>query len=391
MCAGYLLPYRWRVAGRILLFGATGYTGRLTAAALVRTGLPIVLVSRSADRVRALAEELAPSAPDGRVPDTAVADAADRGSVHALLGGPQDVLLSTVGPFLRLGQAAVEAAIEAGAAYVDSTGESPFIRWVFQEAGPRAARTGARLLPALAYDYVPGNLAGALALKQAQEHGASTVRLQIGYFTPGGMGMSSGTRASVVGVLVEPGYAFRNGQLESARAGARTATFTVDGRHLNGASVGGSEQFTLPRLSPALREVDVFLGWAGRWTRPASAMGAISDLALRLPGARAGARRLATALAGTATGQGPDAEQRARARTVVLARAYDASGTQVAGVRLVGPTPYELTADLLAWGARACLASRTHGAGALGPVDAFGLDEVIDGCARAGLVAQPSP
>jgi len=179
--------------------------------------------------------------------------------------------------------------------------------------------------------------------------------------------------------------------LESARAGARTATFTIDGRRLDGASVGGSEQFTLPRLSPALREVDVFLGWAGRWTRPASAMGAISDLALRLPGARAGARRLATALAGTATGQGPDAEQRARARTVVLARAYDASGTQVAGVRLVGPTPYELTADLLAWGARACLASRTHGAGALGPVDAFGLDEVIDGCARAGLVAHSSP
>jgi short subunit dehydrogenase-like uncharacterized protein len=377
--------------GRILLFGATGYTGRLTAASLVRTGLPVVLVSRSGDRVRQLAEDLAAVAPDGRVPDTATADAEDPASVRALITSAADVLLCTVGPFLQHGHAAVEAAIDAGAGYVDSTGESPFIRWVFQQAGPRAVATGARLLPAFAYDYVPGNLAGALALHRAEELGRPATRVEIGYFVTGGMGISSGTRASLAGVLVEQGYGFRNGRLVNERPGALTATFTLGDQRLQAGSVGASEQFTLPRLSPALREVDVYLGWAGRFTKPVAMFGAINDLAMRLPGARSSSRRLVRALVGRTTGQGPDAQARARSRTVVMARAFDASGSLIAQAHLIGPTPYELTADLLTWGARSCWEGKTRGSGALGPVDAFGLDAVIAGCASAGLMVQPEP
>lgn len=384
-----MLPYLGPVEGRILLFGATGYTGRLTAHSLVRSGLPVVLVGRSLDRVRALAEELAPLTLLGQPCETARADADDPASVRSLLDSKDDVLLSTVGPFVRHGKAAVEAVIDAGAAYVDSTGEAPFIRWVFEEAGPRAARSGARLLPAFAYDYVPGNLAGALAIDQASRLGRQAIRLEIGYFVRGGMGISSGTRASAVGVLVEPSYAFRNGQLLAERAGARTTTFAIDSQaKVAGASIGASEQFTLPRLSPALREVDVYLGWAGRLTRPISALGAVGNLALRLPGARPAARRLAQAVTGSTTGVGPDAEQRSGSSTLVLARAFDASGSGVADIRLTGPTPYELTADLLAWGARMCLQAGTTATGALGPVDAFGLESCIEGCADAGLATE---
>lgn len=374
--------------GRILLFGATGYTGRLTAASLMRSGVPLVLVGRSKGRVQALAEELSPLAPDGRPCATATADAAEPASVRALLASRDDVLLSTVGPFVRYGRAAVEAAIDAGAAYVDSTGEAPFIKWVFEDAGPRAARSGARLLPAFAYDYVPGNLAGALAIDRAEHLGRPAIRLDIGYFVRGGLGMSSGTRASAAGVLVEPTYAFRHGHLVQERAAARTTSFTVDERtRLSGLSIGSTEQFTLPRRSAALREVDVYLGWAGRLTRPISVLGAVGDLALRLPGARSAARRLAESLTGTATGEGPDHQQRSRSSTLVLARAFDASGACVCQITLTGPTPYELTADLLAWGAGMCLRTGTGAVGALGCVDAFGLEACIEGCAGAGLVA----
>jgi len=79
--------------------------------------------------------------------------------------GAGDVLVSTAGPFLKVGRSAVEAAVDAGAIYLDSSGEPPFIRQVFAEYGPRAERTGAVLLTAFGYDYVPGNLAGALALE----------------------------------------------------------------------------------------------------------------------------------------------------------------------------------------------------------------------------------
>ncbi len=188
---------------RIVLFGATGYTGRLTAAALRELGAEPLLAGRDAATLAVLAEELGGSL------ETAIADVADPQSVRALVERG-DVLVSTVGPFARWGAPAVEAAIAAGCAYMDSTGEPPFIRRVFEEWGPRATASGVPLLTALGYDWVPGNLAGALALDEA---GAAARSVEIGYFITGsGMGgMSGGTRASTVGVMLEPGFAFRQG------------------------------------------------------------------------------------------------------------------------------------------------------------------------------------
>jgi hypothetical protein len=62
------------------------------------------------------------------------------------------VLVSTAGPFLKVGRSVVEAAVDAGAVYLDSTGEPPFIRQVFEEFGPRAEHTGAVLLTAFGYE-----------------------------------------------------------------------------------------------------------------------------------------------------------------------------------------------------------------------------------------------
>ena len=151
------------MAGRIVVFGATGYTGGLTARALVDAGARPVLAGRDSGRLSRLAAEL------GGL-DTAVADVARPTSVRALVERG-DVLVTTVGPYLRFGGAALEAASDAGAHYFDATGEGPFIRRVFEEYGPRAEQAGCALLPAFGYDFVPGNLAAALALDQAADGG----------------------------------------------------------------------------------------------------------------------------------------------------------------------------------------------------------------------------
>ncbi len=78
----------------------------------------------------------------------------------------------------------MQAAIDAGAHYLDSTGETPFIRAVFERWGPRAEAAGCGLLTAIGYDWVPGNLAGALALRDAAAADAAT-RVAIGYFLTG--------------------------------------------------------------------------------------------------------------------------------------------------------------------------------------------------------------
>ena len=148
--------------GRIVLYGATGYMGALTARAMVASGARPVLAGRDQSRLSALAARLS-QAGDGTELETAVA--VGPGPLRDLIGAG-DVLVSTAGPFMKVGRPVVAAAVDAGAVYLDSTGEPPFIREVFEEFGPRAERTGAVLLTAFGYDYVPGNLAGALALEE---------------------------------------------------------------------------------------------------------------------------------------------------------------------------------------------------------------------------------
>ncbi|MGI9196952.1 MAG: saccharopine dehydrogenase family protein [Candidatus Nanopelagicales bacterium] len=374
---------------RIVLLGATGYTGRLTAEAMVRAGLAPVLAGRHHEAVARLADRLAPLAPSRDVvPRTAIADVSDPRSVRDLLESPEDVLVTTVGPFMELGSAAVEAAVDAGAAYLDSTGEPPFIRRVFQDWGPRAQGTGARLMTAFGYDYVPGNLAGALALRRCREAGRPASRLDIGYFIDGSFGISSGTRASAAGVLLAPSYAFSGGTIVERRtAGGRTRTFDLGrSREWSGLPVAGSEHLSLPMLDDGLADVEVWLGWAGRWTTPAAYAGTALGALASLPRVGTGMSRWVSRRAARTTGTGPDAAGRAGARTVVQADASDAVGRPLASVRLEGPSPYDLTADLLAWGA-AMAATRTVAPGAHGPVDAFGLEHLERGCADMGLVA----
>src|SRR3954469_20089355 len=193
------------MAERIVLFGATGYTGDLTARALVDRGARPVLAGRDAARLRPRAGERGgrePRGAGGSAPAT-LRDLVERG----------DVLISTVGPFARLGGPAVEAAIAAGAHYLDSTGEGQFIRTVFERHGPAAEAAGCGLLTAFGYDWVPGNLAGALALTEA---GASATRVDVGYFVTGDVGpgaASGGTRATMASGALGSSYAWRAGRL----------------------------------------------------------------------------------------------------------------------------------------------------------------------------------
>jgi short subunit dehydrogenase-like uncharacterized protein len=356
------------VAARIIIFGATGFTGRLVAERLAAQGAAPVLAGRSEDSVRGLAEPLGL--------EWRVADALRQNSVFALLE-TGDVLVSTVGPFAKWGEAAVRAAIASKGIYIDSTGEPPFIRRVFDEFGSPAERAGAALLPAMGYDYVPGTLAGALALEQA---GGAAARVDIGYYAFGA-GISSGTRRSAVGIMLEDGYAFRGGALRTARIAERVRSFHVKGKDRDAVAIGGAEHFTLPPVHPQLLEVNVYLGWFGALARPLQAGSLAGSVAMRLPGVR-GALKAAGDRLVAVTG-GP--EQPGSGISWVVAEAYDAGGTRLAEVQLSGGEPYTLTAGIIAWAARRAAGQGVDGTGALGPVQAFGLRALEDGCREAGL------
>ncbi len=349
------------MAGRIVIFGATGYTGGLTARALVAQGASPVLAGRDVPALEALADEL------GGL-ETAHADVTDPRGVRALVEC-DDVLVTTVGPYMAYGRAALEAAVDAGAHYLDCSGEQPFIREVFESYGEQ--RTRSALIPAFGYDYVPGNLAGALALDRVGEEG---FRVDIGYFVGGGdvaRGLSAGTYESAAGMVSAPQYTFRGRIMDERRF--RVRDFLVAGRSRAGLSIGASEHFALPAAYPALYEVNVYLGWFGRATRVAAVM----------PRGRmvsSGVRLGASAMARLARRRGSKSTLTSR----IVAVAYDAGGAMLTEVHLSGGDPYEFTAGALSWGALQA-ASGMSNSGALGPVCAFGLSELEAGCATAGI------
>jgi short subunit dehydrogenase-like uncharacterized protein len=291
-----------------------------------------------------------------------------------------DVLVSTVGPFARWGEPAVEAAIDAGATYFDTTGEPIFIRRVFEHHGPAAARAGAALLTAFGYDFVPGNLAAELALRAA---GPAATRLEVGYFSRGSGGISGGTKASAAGATLDPSFAVRGGRLRTERTAARVRRFTLDdGTVLQGISVGGSEHFALPGLHPQLRDIDVLLQRPGIGGRLTPALTAVLSVAKKIPGVAAKLYRMLGAEGSTG---GPDAEARSRSQSLIVAEARSRTGELLHRVELEGPNGYDFTARILAWAAVEATRGAITRTGALGPVAAFGLEALRDAAENVGL------
>ena len=133
----------------IALFGATGYTGKLVAAELSRKGLPHRLGGRNPEKLATVPSDA----------ERVVLDVGESGRLDQFLDGAT-ALISTVGPFVRLGMPAVEAAVRNGVPYVDSTGEQQFMADVYE----KFADASVPIVPACAFDYVPGDLAAAIAM-----------------------------------------------------------------------------------------------------------------------------------------------------------------------------------------------------------------------------------
>jgi short subunit dehydrogenase-like uncharacterized protein len=360
------------MSGRIVILGATGYTGDLTAKALVDSGAAPVLAARSPERLDKLAIEL------GGL-ETQVADVADPATVRSLVERG-DILVSTVGPFARWGETAVEAAIATGATYFDTTGEPAFIRRVFEQYGPAAARAGTALLTAFGYDFVPGNLAAELVLRAA---GPEATRLEVGYFSRGSATISGGTKASTAGAILEPSFAMRRGRMQDERTGARVRRFTLgDGTVLQGISVGGSEHFAVRALHPQLRDIDVLLGRPGFGGRVTPALTAMLVIAKMIPGVGA---KLYSILGSEGSTGGPDAEARSRSRSLIVADARSASGELIHRVEMQGPNGYDFTARILAWASVQAAQGAITQTGAVGPVAAFGLDALRTAAEGVGL------
>ncbi|TSE00579.1 saccharopine dehydrogenase [Skermania sp. ID1734] len=362
------------MTARIVLLGATGYTGGLVLDALLDRGLTPVLAGRNRNALAAIAER------HGDL-ECAVADVTDAAQLAKLVHSG-DVLITTVGPFERFGHNVARAAADSGAHYIDTTGEVGFVADLRRDLHERARETGSLMLPAFGYDYVPGILAATLAVRQA---GVAVRSIDVGYFATGPLwrGLSQGTRTTMRDGLTLPSLLWHQHRLVERRTASEVHSFTVRGQRRNAFLVSGTEVLFLPEEFPALDSVTVYNGWFPSLSRPISAMSALSAAATRIPFGRKLVDVTTRPLVGPPGG--PDAAERARTRTHVAAVASSDSAP-LAEVHVEGPSSYSLTGELIAWAAQQLQQHGASVAGVVGPVAAFGFDTLRAGCADVGLV-----
>lgn len=177
----------------IVLFGATGFAGELTAeylAAHAPEGLRWAIAGRDEEKLRRLRERL-PGAADVGV---LRADTSDPASLRELAGHAR-VVATTVGPYARYGDALVAACADAGTDCLDLAGEPEFVDLTYVRHDARARETGARLVHACGFESVPHDLGVYFTVRQLPEG----VPLTVDGFVSADATFSGGTFASALG------------------------------------------------------------------------------------------------------------------------------------------------------------------------------------------------
>jgi len=188
----------------IVVFGATGFVGKLTAEYLAQhapEGVRIGLAGRSADKLAQVRGQLGAGATDWPL---LTADSSDPASLDAAAAATR-VLATTVGPYKAYGLPVVEACAKAGTDYVDLTGEVLFMRESIDGFDAAAQASGARIVHTCGFDSIPSDLGVLLLHEAAQADGAGALQDTTLVVRAIKGGASGGTIASMKGQLDEMG------------------------------------------------------------------------------------------------------------------------------------------------------------------------------------------
>jgi short subunit dehydrogenase-like uncharacterized protein len=367
--------------GPITVYGATGYTGRLVAAELGRRDVDFIVAGRNREKLEALAGSL----DSARRPEVKAVANHEAGALEQLFAGSSAVI-ACAGPFTLHGEPVLAAAVEAGTHYLDTTGEQDFIRKAFDEYGPKALRKGSAVIPAMGFDYVPGDMLAALTAA-ALDPGETVDKVRLGYHAP--FQPSQGTMRSGIEMIKGGDVEWRERALRPASQSVARPGFDFGGElgvqkmmHYPSA-----EHITVPtHLSP--RSVETGLTVASFAPTPLSQalMPAVSrglGLAMRTP------LRKLMSKAISAMPEGADDAARVASDFVIGCEVTSARQT-VRG-RLTGTDVYGLTAALIVDGAIRASRGELGGAGALAPATAFDPAEFLSGLERFRFAWEINP
>lgn len=180
----------------VVLFGATGFTGGLTAEYMARNAPPEcrwAVAGRNRGKLEALRGRLTAVNSECAELPLLTCDVQDPGSLREVAEAAR-VVITTVGPYINYGEPLVAACAEAGTDYTDLTGEPEFVDLMYVRHHARAAETGARLVHACGFDSIPPDLGALFTVEQLPDDVPIDLR---GFVTAGGK-PSAGTFHSAI-------------------------------------------------------------------------------------------------------------------------------------------------------------------------------------------------
>jgi short subunit dehydrogenase-like uncharacterized protein len=183
----------------IVVLGATGFTGALTAEYLAGhadQGTRWAIAGRSPDKLERVRAKLAQISPACAELPVLGADVSDPSSLRRLAEATR-VVITTVGPYIHYGEPVVAACAAAGTDYVDLTGEPEFVDLMWLRHHEQAQRSGARLVHSCGFDSIPYDLGALFTVEQLPDG----VPIKLEGFVRAGGKPSGGTYHSAIHVL----------------------------------------------------------------------------------------------------------------------------------------------------------------------------------------------
>jgi len=241
----------------VVVYGASGYTGRLVCEYLREYNVPFIAAGRDRERLQ--------SAMDRNVPGIETADyevAAVNHTVDALteLFTGAKVVCNTVGPFAKFGHEVVEACLKTGCHYVDTTGEQDWLITCDETYGERMAEKGLLLSPGVAQMYTTGEIAANICLETP---GLDTLDILV--FWKGAPTVASAQTIFVNAALSKAYYLEQNKYVEWPADGT-IYDVTVPGQHQSGLALpwGGTSHPVWFKRDPRVANVKVLGGLLDR-------------------------------------------------------------------------------------------------------------------------------
>ena len=364
----------------VIVYGASGYTGRLVCEYLREYNIPFVAAGRDKARIQDAMDKV-PGI--DTVEHEIIEVAHDVEPLTELFDGGQ-VVLNTVGPFAQYGREVVEACIAAGCHYLDTTGEQDWLIICDEEYGQRMADKGLLLSPGIAQMYTTGEIAASICLETP---GLDTLDILV--FWKGAPTVAS-TRTILVNAALAKAYYLEQNSYAEWPADGGLYTVTVPGQHETGLALpwGGTSHPVWFNRDPRVANVKVL---GGVFNRP---------LMLGVP------QIVAAALAQIADLPEADkhrvlAEQAAAVMNQMPPREYTRVNTSLDSVHASGPLGrahcvihgncnYKQTGLMQAYAAYSLLQQPPKRAGFASGCQAFGHRELLGVLRSFGLVMNPA-